>query len=211
MSLSNFISEVKTRGLARTNRYTVQILDPADPDSAKLAQLFCESASLPSINMNTTPYRIYGESREMPYERGFDPVTLTFYVDAEMKIKKMFDSWINSVMNPVTRQMGYYKMYTRDIKIEVFDVSETLAPYSITLCEAYPKNIGTVQLDYNSKDVMKLPVTITYKYWKYSDSTVSPAESTLTQDSQSVNTSTGFTYDDFGTPIPINVNQVDWY
>jgi hypothetical protein len=36
----------------------------------------------------------------------------------------------------------------------------------VTLKEAYPKSIQAVQLDANGKDIMRLTVTIVYKYWE---------------------------------------------
>lgn len=194
--ISDFIGEVKTRGMARTNRYTVEIVDPLDPDGARLIQLFCESTSLPGMNLITTPHRVYGESREMPYERGFEPVTMSFYVDGDMMVKKMFDSWMTNIVDPFTRQLNYYKSYIRDINITVYDVDEKFAPYTLTLYEAYPKTIGTIQLDASAKDVMKLPVTFTYKYWKTAGIDLAKPTVYSEQDPQNSMTSDGYTYDE---------------
>ena len=36
--------------------------------------------------------------------------------------------------------------------------------YEVEFREVYPKSVGAIQLDYNSKDVAKLTVTFNYKY-----------------------------------------------
>lgn len=162
-ALSQFISEVKIRGMARNNRYLVEI--PLNGEGSQIAALFCESVSLPGLSVATTPQRIYGEQHEIPYERMFDPVTFTFYVDSGMIIKKAFDDWMSQIINPLTRAQAYYKDYIRNITIKVYNVDDSV-PYMVTLKEAYPKSIQAVQLDANGKDIMRLTVTIVYKYWE---------------------------------------------
>ncbi len=165
--ISNFISQVKTRGLARINRYEVLVPFPtaaASQPTIEVANLFCDSVTLPGVNISTNPSRIFGEARELPYEKIFDPVTFTFYVDSDMSIRHAFDRWMALIIDPVNRTVGYYKDYTRDIAIYVKTV-ENSSPYKIMLYEAYPKNISSVTLDTNGREVMKMTVTMQYKYW----------------------------------------------
>ena len=100
--LTDFIGQL-TSGLARSNRYTVemtlpQILNVHPSDQQKVA-LLCESVNIPGLNVNTVQIRTFGEVREMPTEFNYDPITLTFYVDGDMIVKDVFDKWIKSVQN----------------------------------------------------------------------------------------------------------------
>jgi len=168
MSIQKFTSQVKSLGLARTNRYEAVIPFPttaANRDVVEVANLFCDTISLPGINIATTTQRFYGETREMPYERDFEPVTLSFYVDSSMKIRTAFDRWMNMIVDPETRAIGYYNDYVRDMDIYVKTVSDE-SPFRIRLYEVFPKTIQTIQLDTSSRDIMKLQVTLQYKYWK---------------------------------------------
>ena len=160
MSIREFIAEVKTRGLARTNRYLVEM----PIAESELAALLCESASLPGISYASSQQKIAGESREMPYERMFDPITLTFYSDQDMIIKSMFDLWMGSIMDPRTRTFNFYNNYIKDIKIHVLDMQEEKR-YTAVLYECYPKTITPVSLSSSDRDVMKFSVTLQYKYW----------------------------------------------
>lgn len=162
----DFISEIKTKGIARTNRFTVDFTPPkAMPESVKRMLLFCEKASLPGINIATTQSRTYGELREMPYERLFDPIQLTFHVDRNMTIKTIFDNWMAYIVNPSTRTMGYYSNYVTPMTIRIQDL-EDKTTYLVQLYEAYPKSISSVSLDAgNNNDTMRLDVTFNYKYW----------------------------------------------
>ena len=82
----------------------------------------------------------------------------------ENEVKKLFDQWQNQISNPITRTYNYYNNYARNMVIEVQDINDNTR-YSVCLWECYPKTVGNIQLDYASKDVMKLSVGMQYKYW----------------------------------------------
>lgn len=166
-TLNEFISAVKSNGLMPTNRYKVTFIPPvAATGNVELmtVMMYCEATTLPGVNISTTQARSYGELREIPYEKLFDNITLTFLVDTGMEVKYIFDDWIAAIQNPHTRQMGWYDNYITDLNITVQDKDDNDA-YSITLYECYPKSISPITLDYNSKDIMKLQVSMNYKYW----------------------------------------------
>lgn len=158
-SLNDFVSAIKQNNLARQNRFTVSISKSGD----RLVELFCEQAVLPSLSFASQPTRTYGEQREVIYDRNFESVSLTFLVDRQMKIKDYFDQWTNKMIDPYTRVVGFYEDYIRDITIITQDTKDNNT-YIAVLREAYPKTVSAVQLDHNSKDVMKLQVTFNYKY-----------------------------------------------
>lgn len=166
--IQEFVAQVKSGGLARTNRYTVffepPITSTSNADKRKTL-LFCDQVQLPGVNYSTVQNRTFGEFRETPYEKIYDNITMSFYVDNDMKVKRLFDDWIGMISDPQTRVFNYYKNYTTDMKIEVQDLNDKTR-YEMTLYECYPKSISSIQLDYNSKDVMKVQVGMQYKYWK---------------------------------------------
>jgi hypothetical protein len=171
MKISDFVGQL-TAGLARTNRYTVGITLPVmigqniHSSDVERMQLLCESVTLPSLNVNTTQIRTFGEIREMPTEFNYDPVTLTFYVDGDMIVKNIFDTWIKSVQQGTSRNFNYYNDYICDpMYVYVEDLQDNKV-YETALFEAWPKTVNAVQMSYEQKDVMKLTVTIMFKYWE---------------------------------------------
>ena len=164
--INQFISHIKSGGLARTNRYAVMFTPPAgiNPGQLQKILLFCDQIQIPGTNYSTTQNRMFGEFREIPYEKIYDNITMSFYVDVDMKVKSLFDDWSNLISNPVTKTYNYYNTYIADMRIEVQDINDKKR-YQLTLSECYPKNIGTIQLDYASKDIMKLTVQMQYKNW----------------------------------------------
>ena len=186
MKITDFVAEVQnSNGLARSNRYTIEIPFPlvmrntsnySDNDFRKM-HLFCESAQIPGLNINTTQIRTFGEVREMPYEFNYDPVQFSFYVDGDMIIKGLFDEWIKNIQIGKTRNFQYYNYYISDqVKINIENMQDEEI-HTVTLYEAYPKSISSIQVGYDQKDVMKMTVNLMYKYWT-SDTSVRLPQST---------------------------------
>lgn len=162
----DFIGEIKTQGIARTNRFTVDFSPPkAVPEQTKRMLLFCEKAQLPGINFATTSSRTYGETREVVYDRMFEPVTLTFHVDRKMTVKNIFDTWSDYIINPINRNVGWYSHYVTPMTIRIQDVEDRVT-YLVQLNEAYPKTVSSISLNAeDNNDTMRLDVTFQYKYW----------------------------------------------
>lgn len=181
--LNSFLSEIKTAGLAATNRYTVFFNPPQimygvgfnDTAFQDRMMLFCSQAQLPGMNISTSQSRTFGEVREIPYERLFDNVSLTFYVDSEMKIKAFWDKWINSIQDPTTRTFNFYKNYISDVTIQVQNKYDA-STYEVQLFECYPKAVSPIQLAYDQKDQMQLNVSLNYRYWSANRISSNPAQ-----------------------------------
>lgn len=170
-TLTQFIQEVKSTGFAKSSKFLVSMIKPPvivqafDNSKVEKICLFCDQSQLPGISVGSSPNRTFGELRETPYEMIYEPVNLSFYVDSNLIVKSYFDAWIAGMQDKETRQWSYYKDYIADIRIIVYN-EENNEVYDVTLYEAYPKNVGAIQLDYAAKDVMKVQVTLNYKYWK---------------------------------------------
>lgn len=210
--LNEFISKVKSTGLAKTNRYRVTIATPivmtSLMNSGRLITLFCESTSLPGQVISTTEQRIMGETREFPYSKFYDNITLSFYIDNNFEVKGFFDNWLNSVSNTQNKITSYYKDYIAPaVLIEVLPMDSEISTYSITLHEAYPKGISPIQLSADSRDIAKIGVSLNYKYYTTSHVASTKSMSSIggtlsnqpmnitndaTQDLQSLITASGF-------------------
>jgi hypothetical protein len=167
-SINQFISNIKTKGLAKSNRYAVQFTLPSvNSTIVRNALLLCDSVNLPALNYATIENRTFGEVTHTPYERQYGDIAMSFYMDKDMSVKAIFDSWMDSIQNPETRTFNYYSEYAKDITIEVQDL-QNKSTYTVKLFEAYPKSIGSVPLAYEMNGVMKLTVNFVYKYYEAS-------------------------------------------
>lgn len=181
--LNEFISSVRG-GMAKTTHFEVRLTLPPkltnnDTLKSNLPKiiLFCDQAQLPGISYGTAQVRSYGEFKEVPYEKLYEAVNLNFYVDVDMHVRTLFDTWVNLVQNPKTRDFNWANEYTTDsINIIIYDSNEAQR-YICTLHKAYPKAISAVQLDYSSKEIMKLQVAFSYQYATFQQMLVGPGVS----------------------------------
>lgn len=170
MSLKEFIAAVKSEGLMTNNRFGVEMAFPFELTKAlgtvpsRNILMFCDQAQLPGINLSSSQVRIFGEMQESPYEKLYDPVSLSFLVDNNMRVKTLFDSWMNYIQSGTSRTFRYLDDYSTNININLYDKADKLR-YSTTLFKAFPKNINAVSLDYAGRDVMRIQVTFSYKYF----------------------------------------------
>ena len=77
-TLNDFISNIKSRNLARQNRFTVAIGYGLDSRNKNLVELFCEQAVLPGLSLSSVAVKSYGESREVVYDRNFESIYFMF-------------------------------------------------------------------------------------------------------------------------------------
>jgi hypothetical protein len=172
--LSEFITEVKTRGLANPNKFMVTIAQPKGidfnnaSDSLRLMRLFCDQTQLPDQNISTAQLRTYGEVREMPYENLYGNVNFSFYCDSNYIVKEFFDNWIQSISDRETRHWNYYDNYIApNIDILTFN-NDGRAVYGVKLYECYPKQMQAITMDYAAKETLKVNISMNYKYWRSS-------------------------------------------
>jgi len=144
----------------------------------------CESASIPGIAYQTDDIRSigYGNVEKRPYATIYQDVTLNFFCDNDGTVVSFMHKWLQSVFNfndasatdaqtasgIPKNTFGYPKDYFGTIEIVHYAEEDRAEKqiFSVSLEEAYPINIGEIQVDWNNQDTLtKIPVTFTYTYW----------------------------------------------
>jgi hypothetical protein len=173
--LQDFIAEVKTKGLARVNRFEVIITPPQFIASNYLdfnrISLLCEVSNFPPINLSVKPFKIFGPSYQRPItsEYGGDGISMTFHVDREMKVKKFFDDWIETVVDRNNFTVGYQNEYITKISVRQLDEANNVN-YEIELLEAFPRSITLMDLNHSAQNqTHRLNVIFAYRYWRRTD------------------------------------------
>ena len=193
-ALENFISQIRTSGVARPNRFSVEIYAPPcmtnsklDGESAipQLINLYCQTASFPGQNIGVKDLRITGPTYKRPVniDYGGEGITLTFLVDSKFNVKSFFDVWMHKIIDPFQFHANYDSedtAYTTRIVINQINEVELLVarglpsvirrttneirPYQIVLENAFPRNIGMMELDQSSQSTAhKMSVTFAYR------------------------------------------------
>lgn len=170
-SITKFVSLLKTSGLANTSHFSVFFTPVTRSNKSNSTienvLMYCHEVNLPGINISSNPAKIFGETFEFPYEKIYGNLVMSFYVDTNMEVKRVFDDWQAQIQDPITRRYGYYADYTTDLIVSVYDMKSRKV-YSMKFYEAYPKTTGDIQLSYSAsgQSYMLLSVTFTYKYFE---------------------------------------------
>ena len=170
-NISNFQTQIRTRGVAKPNRFEVLLPVPsaltAVLDYPQLITLFCESASLPVRNINVKQQRIQGPAyqRPMNVDYGGDNITMSVIVDREMDIKGFFDAWMNIIINPNEYYVHYQSTYATSIRISQLDEYNT-ETYAVVLEDAFPRSVSMLDLNSSTQNSShKLNVSFAYRRW----------------------------------------------
>jgi len=170
-TIDNFRSEIRTRGLSRSNRFEVILPSlniPGWDDIIKLSSLFCESTALAPIAVSTRQTKIQGPI----YQRGTSVeyggnIPLTFFVDRDMNIRALFEIWLSSVIKPGSFEVGYFNDYAKPIELIQLDEQE-VGVYKMTLIDAFPVAIAQQEINNSLQGFHRLTVTFAYRYWNSS-------------------------------------------
>jgi len=173
-TIRDFQTQIRSKGVARPNRFEVLIPTPIRllstiPD-LRLISLFCESANLPSHNIGVRQQRIYGPAYQRPtsVDYGGDGITLSFIIDGNMDVKGYFDAWMQLVIDPYSFHVNYSREYTSTMRITQLNQQDQDV-YSAVFEDVFPKTLSMLDLNQgNQNSVQKLNVTFVYRRW-YAD------------------------------------------
>ena len=169
---TEFMSSIEEMGgLSRRNRYTMQITPPKtfSVPTGKI-DFLAISCLLPSKQFATTENRIYGFSKNIPYDVTYEPILVTFLNPNDWSTRKFWDEWIDTIQSPSSFNMNYYKNMTGQIEISVYDEEATElnpknARYTVVLQEAWPERMSAYALGYENSDLGNFEISLRYKQW----------------------------------------------
>jgi hypothetical protein len=121
-SITDFLSLVRQKGLARTEKFSVQITGPETIGKTNEISLLCESVAIPKYDIGTKVARINNLNIQRPSTVEFgggaagEGATLVFFMDSNWDAKRYFDDWMNKLVDR-NRLVGEYINSTGTIDI----------------------------------------------------------------------------------------------
>ena len=142
--------------------------------------ILCESCSLPALGIQTGDYDPHNRATtKRPTGLLREDVEFTFLLTNDYYVKKIFDRWMGSIIDPNTELVSYRSEYATDVWIQQLDKQNT-PTYGVKLLNAYPIGISSIALSNESADaVQSISVTMTYERWVNEGSIKSTVNSTL--------------------------------
>jgi len=186
-TLDEFRTQVLTRGMMKPNRFEVIINPPScvggaslqttnagqantgAMDMGRLVSLFADTAQLPQTRINVASQRIFGPPtfHAQNADYGGDNISLTFYVDRDMQVKRFFDTWVDGIVDRTAGTVSYLADYATTMTVNQLDETDTIT-YSAKFEDLFPISVAPIQLDQNSMNQAgRLTVTFCYRRWTW--------------------------------------------
>lgn len=168
LSIDKFISNI-TKGLSSPNKYKCTFNSPNGPDES--IDILCNVAALPGRSIRTVENRHFQNPFLNPYVNTFPEVAFSFINTEDLAERTFFEKWQNKVIDPITGVINFRNEYTGSINISMLSPKDGSTTYTAIIHEAFPLNIGEINLGYSLQNETTLStVTFTYKWWASSGS-----------------------------------------
>ena len=178
MSLTSFMSEIRTEALAKQSRFVVQFVSPptmvTSATSLRRLSMFATQASLPPLNIETKDLKIYGPVYSRPVTMNYgDTFSVMFMNDLKMKNRKFFEDWMFSIVNPNTFNVSYQSDYiAEEMKVIQLDTND-VGTYEYKFTNAFPASLSETIVDYAGSGISTFIVGFKYRRWVASASAYS--------------------------------------
>jgi len=158
------------------------ILDTGAPSTREM-NLLCSNVTLFGKQMMTTERRIGMKFEKVAYGYAVDDISMTFYCMNDYGIKKYFDSWVSTIINEETGEIGYKSDYAKSVKVHqlrkpLIGFSKNLGPlrgslqlgggsvYTVELIDAFPTTVQAIDLNNELDGLVQLTIQMSYTRWK---------------------------------------------
>ena len=163
--------------------------------------IFCSNVSIPgktiTDDVNET---YYGPKRAMAKSVQYDEVTLEFYTSINYEERLFFEAWQNSIVDPISHNVGYYDDYATPCMITITPLTKTFtaalanfqpsgdpgrdrqeirkslgdqsgfSSYQVQMYEVWPKTIAATPLSYDAVNQI-VKTSVTFTYRNYATTT----------------------------------------
>lgn len=165
--LESLVSDIEGYVTGTQNGY-------GDPRAINLS---CSAVSMPGVSYATKEIRTgKGPLHKIPYDKIYEPITATFYVDIDHNTRRFFLDWINMIDQPteqVDKDGNHYQFYNNYIGgMYIYQLdAKQLPSHLVYVEELYPTNVGEIALAYESTDAVAT-FTVTFNYRRFSQKPV---------------------------------------
>lgn len=165
MDIDNFSAAIQQGGLQKSSHFMVEIYPPAGlavPYGNAIAHSYVRDVSLPGRNMVTSEIK-YGSipTTKQVYNSIPADCTINFMADGNMELFRFFQAWQKKIQDPLTGFLSYPDEYKGVVNIKTFD-SLGNTTHEQKLGDAFPENLGDMQMSYGAEEIGTFSVTFSY-------------------------------------------------
>ena len=159
----------KLNGGSKANLFRMDIalndgIDDVDLDAANFSVL-CKSGAIPAFTLGVIEVPFRGRRIKIPGDRTYGDWTATFVNDGNQNIRKTFDNWLKSIVNPDGEEdirSSSEDTYRSTITVNQLKADGTVARI-YKLFDAFPTDVSAIDLSYDTTDAIQ-EFTVTFQY-----------------------------------------------
>ena len=139
--------------------------------------VLCKSGAIPAFTLGVIEVPFRGRRIKIPGDRTYGDWTATFVNDGNQNIRKTFDNWLKSIVNPDGEEdLGSGEdTYRSTITVNQLKADGTVARV-YKLFDAFPTDVSAIDLSYDTTDaIQEFTVTFQYHYLDVGDGSAVPA------------------------------------
>mgnify|MGYP006998219999 CR=1 FL=1 len=149
LSVDDFKAQItKNGGLARSNLFAVVLPNITDKNSQPILSagdlnVLCLAVGMPGRNIVETKRVIGLQHKDVSQSYSVEPVSFTFHMMNNYKIRTYFEAWQDLAVNQKTYNVGYYNDYTKTVTVKALrkGFSVPLWKNNLDFLDRVPSNI----------------------------------------------------------------------
>lgn len=166
--IDRFISNVRKFGVFSPNKYLIEfsgLIGAFDLFQGNRLSLMCNRVSIPARSIaSITNTNALGPNTEMPYMPLYEnELQFEFYLAKDVWERRIFEAWMDAVVDPVSGKMSYYKDYACIAYIYVLNEFD-FPIYRIRLEGVWPKQVDALELgNENGSEIARQGIILAFE------------------------------------------------
>lgn len=135
-------------------------------DKLEALNLFAASCSLPGRQIETVPYDVYGETRNIGVRHSHEGMSINYFCSENLREKTFFEQWQDVIFNPNNKRRGYYDDYVGTIEVKKYNANwKHEATYKFHEC--YPTGLSELGLAQDrAEDALQIAINFQFRYYE---------------------------------------------
>jgi len=165
--IDRMVANVRKFGVFTPNRYLIEfsgLVGAFDLFMGNRLSLMCNRINVPGRGIASSPdSNALGPSSEIPYAPLYEnELEIEFYLAKDMWERRTFESWMDTIVDPASGRMAYFKDYACDAYIYILNEFD-FPLYRIRLEEVWPKQVGAIELsNEGGSDIARQSITLNF-------------------------------------------------
>jgi len=165
--IDRMVANIKKFGVFTPNKYLVEfsgLIGAFDLFMNNRLSLMCSRVNVPGRSIaSVADTNSLGAQREVPYAPLYEnEINFEFYLAKDMWERRIFEAWMDAVVDPASGRMAYPKDYNCDAYLYILNEFD-FPLYRIRLENVWPKQVAPLELANDAGgDVAKQAITLSF-------------------------------------------------